>query len=454
MTDRLRALNSSIRDAAWRPVDGASLAAFRVFFGLALFAGIVRFVASGWVEILFGRPTFFFKYPGFGWLATPPAPALYAVYGALAVLALCIAAGWRLRVTALLFTIGFAFVELLDVTNYLNHYYLVVLLALLLAVLPHGRSVPAWVLWLFRFQVAAVYVHAGLAKAGTDWLLHAQPLGIWLAARTETPVIGPWLGEQWVAYAMSWAGFLFDTTIVLWLSLRRTRALAFAAVLAFHFLTGVFFEIGLFPVIMPIAATLFFAPDWPRRFLSRLPAPAIEVRMPGPRVRVALASVLAVWVAFHALFPLRHLAYPGDVLWNEEGMRWAWKVMVREKAGAITYRVRNPETGREWQVTPHDYLDWRQANEMSGQPDLIAQLARHIAADFERRGRGPVEVRADALVSLNGRRAAPMIDPDVDLAHEPVGLFAPKAWILPAPGTAPLAAGGARAMAMHEGGGR
>ena len=40
---------------------------------------------------------------------------------------------------------------------------------------------------------------------------------------------------------------------------------------------------------------------------------------------------------------------------------------------------------------------------MSGQPDLILQLAHHIRDDFERRGQGPVEVRVDALVSLNGR---------------------------------------------------
>ena len=432
-----------VRRAAWRPVDPASLAAFRVLFGLALFAGIVRFVASGWIEILFGRPMFFFKYPGFGWLATPSVSALYVVYGTLAVLALAIAAGWRLRLVALLFAIGFAYVELLDVTNYLNHYYLVVLLVLLLAAVPtQGAALPAWVLWLFRFQVAVVYVHAGFAKAGSDWLLHAQPLGIWLAARTETPIIGPWLGEAWVAFAMSWAGFLFDSTIVLWLSWRRTRALAFAAVLAFHFLTGVFFEIGLFPILMPIAATLFFAPDWPRRLLSMRPFDSGRF-VPLARGGRWATAVLVVWCTFHALFPLRHLAYPGDVLWNEEGMRWAWKVMVREKAGSITYRVRNPDTGREWQVTPHDYLDWRQANEMSGQPDLIAALAREIGADFERRGLGSVEVRADALVSLNGRPAVPMVDPQVDLARAPNGLF-PRAWILPAPASAPLAAGGRR----------
>ena len=46
----------------WRPVDGASLAAVRIFFGLILFAGAVRFVAEGWVEVLFVEPRHFLKY--------------------------------------------------------------------------------------------------------------------------------------------------------------------------------------------------------------------------------------------------------------------------------------------------------------------------------------------------------------------------------------------------------
>ena len=439
MTESLR--ESFVR-RAWAPVDASSIAAFRVMFGLALFVGIVRFVSSGWVDVLFVQPMFFFKYSGLEWVAVPPAPVLYALYAALAALALALAAGWNVRVVAALFTLGFAYAEAMDVTNYLNHYYLVVLLGALFAVLPVARAggtVPAWVLWLLRFQIAAVYVHAGLAKAGSDWLLHAQPLGIWMASRTETPVIGPFLHYGWTAFAMSWAGFFFDTTIVAWLSWARTRALAFAAVLVFHGLTAVFFEIGMFPILMPIAATLFFAPEWPARLLRlrpRLELPAASI--PSPRRRAWIGLALAVWCGFHAFFPLRHIAHAGDVLWNEQGMRWAWKVMVREKSGSITYRVRNPESGREWQVSPHKYLTWRQANEMSGQPDLIAQLARHIAADFERRGLGRVEVRVDAWVSLNGRASARMIDPDADLARE--GMRAE--WILEAPNTPPLIAGG------------
>jgi hypothetical protein len=72
----------------------------------------------------------------------------------------------------------------------------------------------------------------------------------------------------------------------------------------------------------------------------------------------------------------------------------------------------------------------------STQPDMILELARIVAADFDRRGVGPVSVYADAQVSFNGRLRAPLVDTRVDLARERDGL-SPKRWILPAPESEP-----------------
>lgn len=154
-----------------------------------------------------------------------------------------------------------------------------------------------------------------------------------------------------------------------------------------------------------------------------------------------MAIGAVTYVSIQLLLPARSYLYGGDVLWHEQGMRWSWKVIVREKNGSIVYRVRNPRSGREWQVGPRRYLTWRQANEMTGQPDLILQLAHHVADEFAERGMGPVEVRVDALVSLNGRRAERLIDPDIDLTRIPDGL-SPATWILPRSESPPLAVGG------------
>jgi hypothetical protein len=441
-------------------VDIASLAAFRVLFGLMMFGGIVRFMLQGWVRTQYVTPALTFRYWGFSWVPRWPEWGMYLHFGALAVLALFIAAGLFYRASTVLFLVGFAWVQLLDVTNYLNHYYLVVLLSLLMAFLPlHGawsvdawrrpelrrQTLPAWTLQLVRFQVGVVYFFAGKAKLTADWLLHAQPLGIWMAARTETPVIGPFLDEAWVAYALSWAGFLFDTFIVAFLLARRTRPFAYAVVVVFHFFTHVFFDIGMFPFIMVIGALVFFPPEWPRRLLRLGPAAAEATaarRLAGWR-RYALAAAAGGYCLVQLLVPLRQHLYPDAVAWAEQGMRFAWKVMVREKNGSVTFHVKDPRSGRTWQVSPHDYLEWRQVNEMSGQPDLILQLAHHVARDFEARGLPGVEVRAEAWVSLNGRRPALLLDPEVDLARVEDGLAVAR-WVRPGPTDAPLAAGTGR----------
>jgi hypothetical protein len=151
---------------------------------------------------------------------------------------------------------------------------------------------------------------------------------------------------------------------------------------------------------------------------------------------VALGVVAVTYCALQLFLPLRAHLYGGNVLWHEQGMRFAWRVMVRAKGGSTEFVVRNRETGRTWYVSPREYLTPAQETEMSGQPDLILQLAHHVERDFERRGLGPVEVRARSHVSLNGRRGVPLVDPEIDLTTVRDGL-ARAGWIAPAPRSAP-----------------
>ncbi|MFW5876732.1 MAG: HTTM domain-containing protein [Myxococcota bacterium] len=465
--------NPAHRAWSWlnRPFDVASLAVFRILFGVLMMGAVVRYVQMGWIERFYLQHDFHFSYWGFDWLQPPPGWGVYALFAVVFVLAFCIAVGLFYRFAIVAFFLVFTYVELIDVTNYLNHYYQVSLLALLMSFLPLHRawsvdamrrpalrrsSLPAWMTYLLRFQVGVVYFYAGLAKAGPDWLLHGQPLGMWLAARTDTPVIGALLDFPWVAVAMSWAGFLHDLLIVPALLWRRSRPFAYAVLVVFHAATGYFFNIGIFPFLMTTTALVFFSPGWPRKVWSWgrrmglgsegsiLPegAPSDAPRdLADARSRGSLRSpdgvrgfgvvAVAAYCVVQLLVPLRAHAYGGDVLWHEQGMRWSWRVMVREKQGSVTYHVRLPD-GRETQISPCKYLTQRQEREMAGQPDLVLQLAHHIADDFRARGHGDVEVRAEALVSLNGRPPAPMVDPSVDLARVPDGL-AKAGWILPAP---------------------
>ena len=446
---------------ALQPVDAAGLAAFRVLIGLVFALSAFRFLANGWIERFFVQPDTYFTYMGFEWVQ-PLAPwAMHALFWAIAILGLMVAAGAFYRVSAALLFLAFGYVELIDVTNYLNHYYLLSLLSALMVVLPLHRhasvdarrrpdiaseTLPAWVRWLLMFQVGCVYFYAGLAKATEDWLIHAQPLNIWLSARTDVPLIGPLLGEVWVAHAFSWGGFLHDLLIVPALLWRRTRLMAYAVLVTFHIAVGVLFNIGLFPVIMISAATIFLPAHWPRAVWRRLRGERLEqapdaqaVAIQAPRwsgvARWATVGV-ALWCAVQVLMPLRTHLYGGNVIWHEQGMRWSWRVMLREKNGAVSYRVKLGPDARERRVPPSKYLTDHQEREMSGQPDLILQLAHRIRDDYRAAGHSRVEVRVDALVSLNGRRARPLIDPTVDLAAVEDSVLAAD-WITPAPDEPP-----------------
>src|SRR5690606_3428470 len=83
-------------------------------------------------------------------------------------------------------------------------------------------------------------------------------------------------------------------------------------------------------------------------------------------------------------------------------------------------------------ISPRAYLTGLQEMERSSQPDLMLQHAHHIECDLERQGHGPVEVRVDSRVALNGRRSARLIDPTRDLTPVRDGL-GHRDWVLPAP---------------------
>ncbi|MBL4687191.1 MAG: HTTM domain-containing protein [Nannocystaceae bacterium] len=422
-------------DRMFEPVDAASMVAIRVLFGVLMALGVVRFWAMGWIEALYVTPKFYFSYWGLSWIKPLPQPGMSLVFGVMLVASILIALGKWYRVAAIAFFVAFTYVELVDQTNYLNHYYLVSLAALMLVCMPlAGRpsTVPRWTIWTLRLQLGLVYTFAGLAKLNVDWLFAGQPLMIWLEARQGIPIVGPLLAWDVIAHVMSWAGAAFDLSIFAALSWSRTRPLAYLAVIGFHVMTWLLFPIGIFPWVMIALTTVFFPPDWPRRWL---PARALNrvLSTPGPsdspRHERLVLAVLGVYFAVQLIVPLRHLAYPGSDHWHMQAFRFSWKVMLVEKTGMVEFRVVDPTSGRRWVVAPNEELTRTQTQMMSMQPDMILSYAHHIARRMAAQGYRDVAVYADAWASLNGRPSQRLIDPDTDLAAVRDG-FANKAWIV------------------------
>jgi hypothetical protein len=247
---------------------------------------------------------------------------------------------------------------------------------------------------------------------------------------------------------MSYAGALFDLTIPLWLLWRRTRLVAYGAVVVFHGVTGALFQIGIFPWVMALTALVFFPADWPKRVGAALRGAGERVGAPvgvgagadqgadaaqgalwgTRRARAWAAGVLAIYFGVQVALPLRHHLYPGDLLWTEEGFSYAWHVMVMEKGGQADFWVEDARTGRRWLVDPDAVLDPIQAKVVATNPELMRQFAHILAARFRAQGYPEVAVFARARASLNGHPARALIRPDVDLSREP-WRWGPAPWI-------------------------
>ncbi|MCH2042628.1 MAG: HTTM domain-containing protein [Saprospiraceae bacterium] len=433
-----------------------SLVLFRICFGLILLLLTVRTLVYGWVDKFYIQPKFLFKFYPFVQVEPMDSLGMYLLFIALVIAAICITIGLFYTWAVTFFLFGFVYTEFLDVTHYLNHYYLVSLLLFLALFLPANRAyavdvwrnpklkadlVPKWTVDIIKLQLAIVYIYAGIAKLHADWLLNAQPMQIWLNQRTDFPILGVWFGEAWVAYFFSWFGMIYDLSIVFFLMWKPTRFFAYLTVILFHLLTALLFNIGIFPYLMILSTLIFLSNKVHTKIisifatvsnftLSKLKQQKIIFEFQDFKLKTT-RWILVLFFGIQFLFPLRHYLYPGDVHWTEEGFRFSWKVMIIDKKGTIQFRVVDPVNKQESWVNHLDYLSEKQAFMMSTQADLIIQFAHFLGEEYRtQHGYQEVQVFVDSYVSLNGRISQRFIDPDIDLMKEQWNLL-PKEWIVP-----------------------
>ncbi len=435
-----------------KQTKAAPLAVFRVLFGFMMLASIIRFWANGWIQTLYIEPTFAFSYYGFDWL-----PLLgnytYLLFFICGFAAFSVAIGYQYRIAIIVFFLSFTYIELLDKTTYLNHYYFISCLSFLLIFLPancyysidalrlkkiRAKNVSAWTINSIKALLCIVYLYAGLAKLNSDWLLEAMPLQIWLPSKYDIPLLGSMLQKQWVHYAFSWGGAFYDLFIPFLLLYKPTRSIAFVLVVIFHLLTRVLFPIGMFPYIMIISTLIFFNANFHERILlffsAILKRLSIFNRVSFLEVNRATnykiaPYVVGLFITVQLLLPLRYLMYPGELFWTEEGYRFSWRVMLMEKAGYAQFIVKNTKTGSQFAVNNSDFLTSFQEKQMSTQPDFILQYAHYLGDHFAGQGHQNIAIHVESYVALNGRLSQEYVDPTVNLL-EMEDTFKHKNWIL------------------------
>ena len=152
---------------------------YRIIFGLLTLFSSIRFAANGWIEELYLEPQFHFKYFGFEWVTIGSPFVTYTLFALMILSSIGITLGAFYRLSISVFFLLFTYFELIDLTNYLNHYYFVSLMALLLIFLPANVNfsldtrfgfvkrqevIPNWCLLSIKLQLSLVYFFAGLAE--------------------------------------------------------------------------------------------------------------------------------------------------------------------------------------------------------------------------------------------------------------------------------------------------
>ena len=458
------AINKWIKHFSDNTVNIGPLITFRIVFGLMMFASTLRFILKGWINDFYVTPKYYFTYYGFDWVKPLEENSMYILFGILLLSSLLIAFGFFYRISIVLFFLVFTYIELIDKTNYLNHYYFISLMSFILIFLPLNRhfsidvyfrickektKVPSWTINFIKLQIAFVYIFAGISKLNYNWLIEAQPLINWLKHQSDFPIIGSLLLNDITAYLFSWGGAIFDLFIVFVLLSKRWRIYGYILVVIFHLLTSIMFPIGVFPLVM-IGSTLIYFDEKIHlkiinlisRFTLKINESKTEYIYNTKKSFKPIYKMLFVsFFILQLVLPLRYLMYPGKLFWTEQGYRFSWRVMLIEKAGYAQFYIHEPVKDRKMLIESRNYLTPQQEKMMATQPDMILQFAHHISNTFkdsiiiERNGeiinlgKSP-KVTADIKVSLFNKGSRSFIDNNINLTGEKRG-FSNKSWILP-----------------------
>lgn len=417
---------------------------FRIIFGILVTAECWGAIATGWVERAFIIPQHTFPFIGFEFLQPLPGNGMYYYYGVMGLCGVFIALGLFYRLNISLFALLWTASYLMQKTNYNNHYYLLVLLSFLMVIVPAHRyasydvkrkpgirslTCPRWCILLFAVQMSLVYFYAGIAKLNPDWLA-ANPMTTWMKAKSDFVIIGPLLALPLTPWILAYGGIAFDLFIAQGLWFKATRKIAFICAVFFHLVNSAVFQVGIFPFLGIAATIFFFPPDKIRQiFFKRKPAVVKIPEAPASYRRPVLAF-LTIWFIIQVTLPLRHILYPGNVSWTEEGHRLSWRMMLRQKVAYVSLTIIDNETGEKWKVRPTEYLTSKQTAGIAGRPDMLWQFVQLLKQEWQKKGYDNISIYAKGTASLNQRPAQPLYDPNYDLAKAKWEPFRHSEWVV------------------------
>jgi len=467
------------------PVPTMPLAFFRVVYGGILVVFAFKYFYYGRIFRLYIEPKLLF--PMLPWVPRLPGLWMYLPFLGLLLGAIGIFLGWRFRFHAWLFCVSWFYIFVIDVSKYNNHYYLILLLAILLAVtgshrwlsLDARRSqtlksdvLPYWQLFLFQFQVFILYFYGGIAKLHPKWIDGTIMTSL-MSGVGEHPILW-FLASPTIVFFWTYMGLAFDLLVGFFLFWKPTRKWALLSCVFFHlFNEFVLFSsqvtqstIGMFPM-MGLAMCLFFVDremflsfflrvrDVFDRLLRQMGIEtrgskfsirdfAVQKSAYGKSDRWVLTFV-GLYMGVQVLLPFRSCLFP-DSLWTREGFLFAWtmKMSTYSKQNFIRFTVKDAVSGFSWDVDVREHLTYFQYQKMCHSPYMAWLYAQYLSdlyaqdKDLQYAWKlrrmttlpDPQVYVTKSGVSLHSFTTQPLISPDVDLAHVTYSYWRHNEWIL------------------------
>ncbi|SIQ12403.1 HTTM domain-containing protein [Maribacter ulvicola] len=426
-------------------IDNSSLIIFRIFFGILVSLECFGAIATGWVHRNLIAPKYKFPFIDFDFLQPLPGYGMYFYFGIMGLMGLFIAVGYRYRASIITFTILWTATYLMQKTAYNNHYYLLILISGIMCFFPAERgssldvkrnpklesnSMYAYIKWIVVLQLLIVYVYASIAKMYGDWL-DFSTIEVLMRSRKNYWLVGEILQEKWIHKIIGSVGILFDLLIVPALLWKPTRKVAFFLSVFFHLFNSIIFQIGIFPYLSIAFSVFFFEPETIRKlfFKTKVPFMASGIVIPKNKNMVLITG--AMYFTIQLLLPIRHYAFTDDVLWNEEGHRMSWRMMLRSRQGKGTFKVVDNDTKEEFIIQPKNYVSRGQERKIFAYPDFAWQFAQYLEQEFAEQHREVSVYLENSKISINRKPYKPFIDPKTNLAAEEWYHTKHHNWILP-----------------------
>ena len=430
-------------------IDNSPLIIFRIFFGVLVALECYGAILTGWIRRTLVEPIFTFNFIGFDWLQPLPGYGMYFYFFVMGTLGVCIALGYKYRLSIISFTVLWTSVYLMQKTSYNNHYYLLILISGLMCFFPANRShsldvrhnpairedgMHAYVKYVVILQLLIVYVYASVAKIYADWLDFGI-IKILMQGKANYPFVGAFLQEPWIHKIIGVFGILFDLLIVPALLFKPTRKIAFFASIFFHLFNSIIFQIGIFPYLSLAFTVFFFEPETIRKIFFKKKPPYRINKTEVPVKQPLFYAIVGTYFIIQLLLPVRHHFIKDEVLWTEEGHRLSWRMMLRSRGGTIEFKIVNQDTNESKIADLDQYLSKKQKRRIASYPDFIWQFAQRLKKEHAEKGENISVYALNSKVSVNGKAYRAFIDPTVDLANAEWDYLWHNEWILPSEGS-------------------